>query len=242
MLVEVHYFERPGPVNTEAALELGIRRACALGIEHLVVPSITGRSAALAAQRAQRATSSSPLRVVCVTYRAGGAWNVQGPPPGRHWHEIPELKQQWDHWQAQGYKHIGLDEAVRKQLSRWGVPVVQATDISASVESSMTGDLAVSTPKTVMKETLFLLCAGLKVAVFTTMAAADAGLVPVDREVVAFGGTEQGLDTAVVIKPSYSDSAFDPRHGLEIREIVCKPRSMMGPSGYYHDRAWGASA
>lgn len=166
------------------------------------VPSITGRSAALAAQKAQRTTSSSPLRVVCVTYRAGGAWNVQGPPPGRHWDEIPELKQQWEQWQAQGYKHIGLDKAVRKQLSRWGVPVVQATDISASVESSMTGDLAVSTPKTVMKETLFLLCAGLKVAVFTTMAAADAGLVPVDREVVAFGCTEQGLDTAVVIKPS----------------------------------------
>jgi len=52
-------------------------------------------------------------------------------------------------------------------------------------------------------------------------------------------GVEQGLDTAIVVKPAYSDKVFDPRNGLEIREVICKPRSMMGPSGYYLGRAWG---
>lgn len=238
----VVYFDRPGPVNTDQAIALGIQRAQELGIIYLVVPSITGHSALLTAQSVRHLEIRPPLQVVCVTYRAGGAWNVQKAPPGRHWQEIPELKQRWAEWQQKGVTRVTFDEEIRTQLREWGVPIIQATDLAAGIESSISSDLGVSTPKTIMKETLFLFCPGLKVAVFTTMTAADAGAIPVDKEVIAFGGTEQGLDTAAVIKPSYSDAVFDPRYGLEIREIICKPRSMVGSSGFYLDRAWGALA
>jgi len=221
------YFERPGPVNTERALELGIKRALELEIEHLVVPSITGTSAWKAVQLCKQ--RSAGLKVICVTFRAGGAWDVsEEPSDAPHWREVPELKERWEEWKKQGLKTVILDPEIRKKLEQEGVPIIQTTDLGCDIDTSMAKHLKVSTPKTVMKETLFLLCPGLKVAVFTTLTAADAGAIPVDKEVVAFGGMEQGLDTAAVLKPSYSDAVFHPRYGLEIREIICKPRTMMG--------------
>lgn len=68
------------------------------------------------------------------------------------------------------------------------------------------------------------------------MTAADAGAIPVDKEVVAVDGIEYGLDTALVVKPTYSDLMFDKVNGLEIREMICKPRTMKGPSRFYLER------
>jgi len=61
---------------------------------------------------------------------------------------------------------------------------------------------------------------GIKVAVEVTIMAADAGLIPTDREVIAVGGTKSGADAAIVVKPAHMNNFFD----LEIREIICKPR------------------
>ncbi|NIQ07193.1 MAG: hypothetical protein GWO20_16130 [Candidatus Korarchaeota archaeon] len=159
-------------------------------------------------------------------------------PPARHWKEIPELKERWERWWEEGMKQVTFDEAIEDQLKAWGVPIVRATDVGASVEASMRRNLGVSTQKTILKEALYLFCPGVKVSVFTTVMAADAGTIPVDQEVIAFGGTEQGVDTAVVLQPAYSDRLFSPETGLEIREILCKPRSMKGASGSYYGRAW----
>ena len=49
---------------------------------------------------------------------------------------------------------------------------------------------------------------------------AEAGVINVDREVIAIAGTGEGTDTAVVIKPAYARRFFD----LEIREILAKSR------------------
>lgn len=236
----VHYFARPGPVNTERTLDLGIARAVELGAGHLVVPSLTGESAWRASEKLEQLGVGEKPRLVCVTFRAGGAWDVTGDPPdAAHWREVPELRARWEEWRRKGLRTITFDPTIRDRLEGRGVRVIQGTDLGCEVDASIARHLGVPGAKTVMKETLFLFCAGLKVAVFATLTAADAGAIPVDGEVVAFGGMEQGLDTAVVIKPSYSDAVFHPRYGLEIRELICKPRSMLGPSGVYYDRAWG---
>ncbi len=52
--------------------------------------------------------------------------------------------------------------------------------------------------------------------------AADAGLIPVDREVVAVAGSGRGADTALLIRPANSSRFFD----LEVKEIIAKPRSL----------------
>ena len=66
--------------------------------------------------------------------------------------------------------------------------------------------------------------------------AADNGVVPTDEEAIVMAGTERGLDTAVVIKPSYSIKMFDLYEGMEIREIICKPRTMLSSRGRFVGR------
>jgi len=51
--------------------------------------------------------------------------------------------------------------------------------------------------------------------------ASDAGLIPVDRDVIAIAGTSSGADTALVIRPANSSNFFD----LKIKEIIAKPRN-----------------
>jgi hypothetical protein len=61
---------------------------------------------------------------------------------------------------------------------------------------------------------------GVKVCCEVACMAADAGLVRAGEETIAIGGSEQGVDTAVVLKPSNTHTFFDTR----ILEIICKPR------------------
>jgi len=49
-------------------------------------------------------------------------------------------------------------------------------------------------------------------------------------------GTERRLDTAVVIKPSLSVKMFNLYEGMEIREIICKPRTMLSSKGRFIGR------
>ncbi|HJJ89967.1 MAG TPA: hypothetical protein O0Y05_02890, partial [Methanocorpusculum sp.] len=65
------------------------------------------------------------------------------------------------------------------------------------------------------------LSVGLKVAVECVLIAADQGAISLNTEVVAVGGTENGADTVLVIKPANTASFFD----LQVREIVAMPRN-----------------
>ena len=48
--------------------------------------------------------------------------------------------------------------------------------------------------------------------------ALDAGLVPYDEEIICIGGTIQGADAAIVVKPAHANHFF----GTEIRKSsVC---------------------
>ncbi len=71
-----------------------------------------------------------------------------------------------------------------------------------------------------VRQTLYRFCQGMKVCVEIVLMAADAGLIPVDREVIAIAGTDEGADTAIVVKPSYPRKFLD----LKIKEIIAKPR------------------
>ncbi len=61
---------------------------------------------------------------------------------------------------------------------------------------------------------------GIKVAVEVSIMAADAGLIPTDKEIIAVGGSDRGADAAIVLRAAHMNNFFD----LEIREIIAKPR------------------
>ena len=64
---------------------------------------------------------------------------------------------------------------------------------------------------------------GTKVCVEIVVMAADAGLIPVDKDVIDIGGTGRGADTAMVIKPANASKFFN----LKIRETIAKPRDFV---------------
>jgi hypothetical protein len=65
-----------------------------------------------------------------------------------------------------------------------------------------------------------VIAVGLKVAVECVLIAADQGIIGVEEEVIACGGSGSGSDTVCVVRPSHSASFFD----LQVREIVAMPR------------------
>lgn len=72
--VTVHYFDRPGPANTEATLQAVRERSDQLGIEQLVIASNSGQTALQAAQMMPEMG-----RIVAVT-EAAGWWGTDRPP------------------------------------------------------------------------------------------------------------------------------------------------------------------
>lgn len=68
--------------------------------------------------------------------------------------------------------------------------------------------------------TYYTFSQGTKVAVEIVVMAADAGLIPVNQEVISIAGSDTGADTALVIKPAYCTDFFS----LKVRELIAKPR------------------
>ena len=60
---------------------------------------------------------------------------------------------------------------------------------------------------------------GMKVTTEIILMAADAGMLPMDQDVISIAGTGRGLDTAIVAKPAHSGNLFD----LYVKEIIAKP-------------------
>ena len=68
---------------------------------------------------------------------------------------------------------------------------------------------------------LRLFSSGVKVGLETTVMAADAGVIPVNKDIIAIAGTHRGADTALLLKPAYSTNFFD----IDIHEVIAKPYS-----------------
>ena len=121
-------------------------------------------------------------------------------------------------WEGEGWV-MSADE--KAQLQEMGVIV--HTGIHAlgdGVGSAFSEKYGGRVPEEIVRDTLYRFCQGMKVAVECALMAADAGLLDMDREVIAVAGTGDGADTAIVCQPAY------PRtfHELEIREVLAKPR------------------
>ncbi|HUT81645.1 MAG TPA: hypothetical protein VMZ29_10635 [Candidatus Bathyarchaeia archaeon] len=62
---------------------------------------------------------------------------------------------------------------------------------------------------------------GTKVCAEITLMAADAGLIPMNTDILAMGGTGRGVDTVWQIKPANTFNFLD----LRMRKCLCKPIS-----------------
>ncbi len=114
-----------------------------------------------------------------------------------------------------------MPEEARTALEKRGVEVLICSHALSGVGRSISTKLGGVTGTEVIAHTLRRFgTEGVKVAVEVAVMAADAGLVPTDREIISVGGTRGGCDTAVVLRAAHMNNFFD----LEIREIIAKPR------------------
>ena len=108
-----------------------------------------------------------------------------------------------------------LEDLIEKKVT-----VIRATHALSGVERSIAKRYTGSYPVMLVADTLRLLGQGTKVAVEVSIMAADSGALS-GNDIIAIGGTAQGADSALVIKPANQSDFFD----LRIREIICKPRN-----------------
>lgn len=120
-------------------------------------------------------------------------------------------------YEAEGWV---MSEQERTELEELGVTIHAGIHAFGGVGLAFCEKHGGWTVERAVRDTLYRFSQGMKVAVECLLMAADAGLVDVEREAIAIGGTGAGADTAIVCQPAYP-ATF---HELEIREILAKPR------------------
>jgi len=121
-----------------------------------------------------------------------------------------------------GFQEPGKTELLeehRKEILANGAKIFTGVHALSSVERAIHKDFGTIQPLELIANVLRLMGEGTKVCVEIALMAADAGLIPVDRDVVAIAGTGKGADTALRIRPANAARFFD----LKIREIIAKP-------------------
>jgi len=108
----------------------------------------------------------------------------------------------------------------REIISNAGGNILTAPHVFGGLSYALRDQYNISTLGVDLGYTLRVFGSGVKVTIEIVMAAADAGLVSTNEEVVSIGGTNQGADTAVIMNPVHVQDFFK----LKIKEIICKPR------------------
>ncbi len=114
-----------------------------------------------------------------------------------------------------------MSEEKRRELEALNVPVLTAQHAFGGLGRAIRNKLGTYQIDEIMAFTLRIFGQGTKVAIELALMAADAGLVRTDEDIISVGGTAQGADTALVVRPANSFQFFD----LKVREVICKPQS-----------------
>jgi hypothetical protein len=123
-----------------------------------------------------------------------------------------------------GFSEPGLQrltEENRKLIERNDARILTSTHAFANVERAIKDKFNTAYPTEIIAQTLRIFCQGMKVVVEIAAMAADAGMIPTDRDVISIAGSSKGADTAVVIRPANTNRIFD----MAVREIIAKPTS-----------------
>lgn len=195
-LKRIAYFKYCGEVNTTAVLELALERAQEINIRKLVIASETGRSAL----KALEIFKSADIKLVVVTHYPATTIGPRG--------RIPI-----------GLKRPEYTQRLKFLLAH-GVKLVQGTRPLAPPSRSINWDAP--TPEGIVDKTLELFGAGTKIAIEICLMATDAGEIEEGEEVISCAGTYKGLDTALVVRGTFSMNFFKD---FEVREVIAKPRS-----------------
>lgn len=121
-----------------------------------------------------------------------------------------------------GYREPGKQELTnenKKKIENNGGKVVIAAHSFSGINRAILAKWNTMYPLGIMAQTLRFFGQGMKVVVEIAAMAADAGVIPAEKDVLVIAGSGRGADTAVILRPANSHRIFD----LVIREIIAKP-------------------
>jgi len=190
------YFENPGPENTNDVVEAVKQRVDQTNIKHVIIASDSGDTAVKFAE-----ALAGKARVFCV---------CQGP-------SLREWGFSWPSMKAENETRLKELDAVILN----NAPFIFHNSMYTSAKFDEIY------PEKIVRETLYFFGQGLKVAVEVVLMATMCGLLNPSEEVIGVGGSSRGSDTALIMRSTYPTAVFskDPKKRLEIKEIICMPRS-----------------
>jgi hypothetical protein len=124
---------------------------------------------------------------------------------------------------AIGHRSPGAQSMLEENKERIlasGAQLLTCIMAFTGIERAVKKAFGTTLPVELISSALKLFGNGTEACVETTVMAADAGLISLDKEVIAIAGTGKGADTALVVKPANSTYFFD----FNVREIIAKPR------------------
>jgi hypothetical protein len=112
-----------------------------------------------------------------------------------------------------------LSPEIRDKLEKAGATVLTCQHALGGVGRAVRKKLDTYQLEEIIAYTLRMFGQGTKVAVEMALMAADAGLISTSKPCIAIGGTNQGADTVILLKPAHAQDFFD----LRIMEFLAKP-------------------
>jgi hypothetical protein len=171
--LDVTYFEKGGPQNTQRALEIAKKYADQFGIKDIVIASTTGASA----EKAAKIFDPKDYNIMIVThayYFVNSTTRQEFPEE-----KLNNLKELGLNFHIGTHSMSGIERGIRLKKEAW-----QFVDLLAK----MLG---------------YHFSQGVKVCIEISATICDAGLIPdLERDIIAVGGTGRGADTVCLIKPA----------------------------------------
>lgn len=115
--------------------------------------------------------------------------------------------------------HQEFKPGLRRKIEALGVRVLTCQHAFGGVGRAVRKKLATYELEELIAYTLRVFGEGAKVAIEVAVMAADAGLISCREPCLAIGGTNSGVDTALVLRPSNAQTFFE----LKVVEVVAKP-------------------
>jgi len=171
--LEVTYFEKSGPQNTNRALEIAKKYAEEFNIKDIVLASTTGS----VAEKASQFFNPNEYNVVIIThayYFVNSSIRQEFPED-----KLKELKNKGLKIHIGTHAMSGIERGLRIKKDAW---------IFVDMLAKMLG---------------WHFSQGVKVCIEIASTAVDAGLIPdLERNIIVVGGTGKGADTVCLIKPA----------------------------------------
>jgi hypothetical protein len=112
-----------------------------------------------------------------------------------------------------------MSEDMQAKIRKKGGTIVIASHAFLGVGRAVQTKFDTVGPVGIIAQVLRMFGQGMKVVVEIVAMAADAGVIPIDKDVIAIAGSGRGADTAIVIQAANTHRLFD----TVIKEIIAKP-------------------